>query len=134
MSELHLIDTSVWIYALRKKYDPKIRTYVESQIEEDRIVINPIIKLELLSGTRIKAEFNRLKLRLDSLPEINIDKTIWEESQRIVYDLRRKGLGLPLVDILIIACAKTSGCRLVHKDRHFEMAGQYISLKLKSFL
>lgn len=134
MSEQHLIDSSVWIFALRKRYDPKIRAYVENQIEEDRIVTNPVIKLELLAGTRTKEEFNRLKLRLDSLTEIAIDETVWVESQRLAFDLRRKGMGLPLVDILILTCAKISGCLLVHKDKHFEMAGKYIPLKLKSFL
>jgi len=134
MSEQHLIDSSVWIFALRKKFDPKIRAYVENQIEEDRIVINPIIKLELLAGTRTEEEFNRLKLRLDSLLEIAIDETVWEESQKIAFSLRRRGIGLPLVDILIISCAKVSGSLLVHKDKHFEMAGKHIPLKLRSFL
>ena len=44
MNNLYLIDTSVWIFALRKKFDPKIKSYVENLLDEDRIIINPIIK------------------------------------------------------------------------------------------
>ena len=34
MNSLFLIDTSVWILALRKKYTPEIKSYVEKLIEE----------------------------------------------------------------------------------------------------
>ena len=134
MNSLFLIDTSVWILALRKKYTPEIKSYVEKLIEEDKVVINPIIKLELLAGTRTKKEFSRLKLRLDALPEITINQDIWEEAQRMAFDLRRRGLGIPLIDIMILTCAKSSDSTLVHRDRHFEFAGKFFNVKSKSFL
>lgn len=134
MNNLFLIDTSVWILALRKKFDPKIKSYVEKLLDEDRIVINPIIKIELLSGTRTQKEFSKLKMRLDALPEIAMDQKIWEETQKIAFKLRKKGLSLPLVDTIIVSCAKSSDCTLVHMDRHFDLAGKIIKIKLKSFL
>jgi len=134
MNSMFLVDTSVWIFALRKKYVPKIKSYVERLIEEDKVVINPIIKLELLSGTKTEKEFSRLKLRLDALSEITIDQDIWEEVQRMAFDLRRRGLGIPLIDTIILTCAKSSDSTLVHRDRHFEFAGKFFNIKLKSFL
>ena len=134
MSDLYLIDTSVWIFALRTKYIPKIKSYVERLIDEDKIVINPIVKLELLAGTKTKNEFSRLKLRLDALQEIPIDQEIWEESQNITFGLRRKGLKIPTIDIIILSCAKINKITLVHMDKHFDLAGKILPIKLKSFI
>jgi predicted nucleic acid-binding protein len=124
----------VWILALRKKFDQKIKSYVKELLDEDKIVINPIIKIELLSGTKTKKEFSKLKMRLDALPEIAMEQDIWEETQHVAFELRKKGLSLPLVDTIIFSSAKYFGCTLVHKDRHFDLAGKVIKIKLKSFL
>lgn len=134
MDRLFLIDTSVWIYALRKDYIPKVKSYIEKLIDEDRVVINSIIKLELLAGTRTKKEFSRLKLRLDALPEIEINQVVWEAAQIMAFNLRRKGVGIPLIDIIILSSAKSSNSTLVHRDKHFKLAEKYIDINLESFL
>jgi len=134
MNSRFLVDTSVWICALRKDYIPQIKSYIGKLLDEDRVVINSIIKLELLAGTRTKKEFSRLKLRLDALPEIEINQTIWEAAQIMAFDLRRKGIGIPLIDIIILSSGKSSNSTLVHRDKHFELAGKYLSVDLKSFL
>ena len=134
MNNLYLIDTSVWIFALRKKFDPKIKSYVEKWLDEDKIIINPIIKIELLSGTKTKKEFAKLKMRLDALPEIAIGQNIWEETQKVAFEMRKKGMSIPLVDTIIFSCAKSMDCTLVHMDRHFDLACKVIKIKRKSFL
>jgi predicted nucleic acid-binding protein len=133
MNSLFLIDTSVWILALRKNFDAEVKAFVEKLLDEDKIIINPIIKIELLTGTKTHQEFNRLKMRLDSLPEISIDQNVWEEAQKMAFEFRKKGLVLPLVDIIIISSAKSKDCVIVHRDNHFDLAGKFIKLKLKSF-
>lgn len=131
---MFLIDTSVWILALRKKYDPIVKSYIERLLDEDKIIINPIVKTELLAGTKTQEEFNRLKMRLDALPEITIDQNIWEEIQKNAFRLRKKGLSLPLVDVIIISCATSSDSILVHFDKHFDLACKVIKIKLKSIV
>ncbi|MCK4932822.1 MAG: PIN domain-containing protein [Candidatus Aminicenantes bacterium] len=134
MNDRYLIDTSVWIFALRTKYVPKIKSYVERLLDKDKVVINPIIKLELLAGTKTRNEFARLKLRLDALQEIFIDQEIWEESQKIAFDLRRKGIKIPNIDIIILSCAKIHKITLVHRDKHFDLAGKILPIKLKNLI
>ena len=134
MDRLFLVDTSIWIYALRKDYIPKIKSYIEKLMDEDKVVINSIIKLELLAGTRTKKEFSRLKLRLDALPEIEINQAVWEAAQIMAFDLRKKGVRIPLIDIIILSSGKSSNSTLVHKDKHFKLAGKYLNINLKSFL
>lgn len=66
MSSLVLIDTSVWILALRKSPLLVVRDEVEHLLAENRVAIVPIIRLELLGGTKSLDEFNRLKTRLEA--------------------------------------------------------------------
>jgi hypothetical protein len=98
-------------------------------IDDDRIVIIPIIKLELLAGTRTKKEFSRLKSRLDALPEVAFNERLWDAAQELAFKLRRKGLAIPLIDILIIAGAKSSDAVLIHRDKHFDLASEHVAFK-----
>jgi predicted nucleic acid-binding protein len=133
MTDHCLIDTSAWILALRKRHDPEIKDYVFDLIENDRIVIHPLVKVELLAGAKNRNEFSRLKQRLDALPAISLDEETWEAAQRMAFKLRRKGVSIPLVDTIILASAESSGCTLVHKDRHYDLAGPHLNVRLKSF-
>jgi predicted nucleic acid-binding protein len=130
MNELALFDTSAWIRALRKDYDPAAKTLLEKVLDEDRLVILPIIKVELLAGTRSETDFRRLKSRLDAIPEIPLGRNAWEVIQELAYRLRRHGLEIPLVDTIILAGAKIAGARLYHRDGHFEMARAFFSLPM----
>jgi predicted nucleic acid-binding protein len=51
-NELFLIDTSVWIFALRKNPVPHIRNRIDALLKEDVVVTTGIIKLEILSRAR----------------------------------------------------------------------------------
>jgi predicted nucleic acid-binding protein len=125
MNELALFDTSAWIQALRKDYDPAVKSLLEKFLDADRLLIAPVIKVELLAGTRSEEDFLRLKSRLDAIPEIPIGKNAWETVQELAYRLRRNGLEIPLIDTIILACAQIAGARLYHRDRHFESAKKW---------
>ncbi len=129
MNNICLVDTSVWICALRKAFVPEIKSYVERMIDEGQIVTIPIIKLELLAGTKTKREFSRLKSRLDALPEVAFTEGLWDAAQELAFKLRRKGLAIPLIDILIIAGARSADAVLIHRDRHFDLAAEHIAFK-----
>jgi hypothetical protein len=130
MSELALFDTSAWIQALRKDYDPAAKSLLEKILDEDRLVILPVIKVELLAGTRSDADFRRLKSRLDAIPEIPLGQNAWEAIQELAYRLRRNGLDIPLIDTIILACAQIAGARLYHRDGHFEMANKFVRVPM----
>lgn len=131
MNNLCVVDTSVWIYALRKRSLPEVRSLVERLIDKDRVLINPVIKLELLAGTRTRGEFSRLKMRLDALPEIAMNEEVWETAQNMAFLLRKKGLAIPLVDTIIMASAKSASASLIHNDRHFDMAKKFVEVRIE---
>ena len=129
-----LVDTSGWLFALRKDFIPKIKDRIDSLLKEDKIFIANIIKLEILGGTKTDQEFQLLKVRLDSLDLIEMDNFLWERACELAFRMRRKGLNIPYTDILIASCAMRDGSILIHADAHFDLMANHIGLKVESFV
>jgi len=49
---MFLIDTSAWIFALKKNFHPLVKERIEEILMESDVAINGIIALELLGGAR----------------------------------------------------------------------------------
>lgn len=128
-----LIDTSAWLFALRKDFLPQIKDRVDHLLKEDLVLTTGIVRLELLAGTRTRAEYERLQKRLSILEGIETDATLWEKACDIGFSLRRKGITIPYTDILIAACALSAGCALLHADRHFDLVASHLDLKNESY-
>ena len=104
-NNLVLIDTSVWILALRKSPVPAVRDEVEDLLAANRVAIVPMVRLELLGGTRSPQEFTRLKSRLGALHQIPAEESTWDMAERLSFELRRQGKIIPYTDILIGSAA-----------------------------
>jgi predicted nucleic acid-binding protein len=116
----YLIDTSTWLFALKPSPQYKdIREEIYNLLKRDLVVISPFVILEILTGTRTEQEFNSLKDELSSLTQLFPDREIWETSAQAGFKLRRKGITIPLVDLLIAVTANTHGCILLHHDYHY---------------
>ncbi len=133
-NSLILIDTSIWIFALSKNFSLEIKEKVDTLLRENRVVICPMIKLELLGGTKTKKEFKRLKNRLDSLYEIKINDNLWQKAAEMAFSLRRKGMTVPYADILISASALSEGTLILHADEHFDLIAKNFDLPVKSLI
>jgi len=129
-----IIDTSVWLFALKKDFNPEIKKFVEKLLLNEDVAINGIIKLELLGGARSQKEYTRLKSRLDSLHFIDSDKKLWDESCRLAFSLKRKGISVPYTDIVIAASSILADTLLIHADRHFDLIKKYTKLKAESLI
>jgi predicted nucleic acid-binding protein len=132
MSELVFIDTSVWILALRAGGPVAVRQEVEQLLATGRVATTPIVILELLTGARSSREFRELKEDLEALKQLELSPSVWERAYKLGYDLRRAGLTIPTVDIMIAALALEYDCLLLHADRHFEQIAKHSSLQTKS--
>jgi predicted nucleic acid-binding protein len=129
-----LIDTSVWLFALRKDFIPEIRSRVDDLLRNNLVFTTGIINLELLSGAKTDSEFERLKDRLMTLDDIITDDIIWDKASVLAFKLRRKGITVPHTDILIAACAISEGCVLLHADNHFNIIAQHTDLIVESYV
>jgi predicted nucleic acid-binding protein len=134
-NDTFLVDTSAWLFALRKDANPEIKSRLDTLLREDIVLITGIIKLELLGGTRNREEFSRLKSRLDALPYVSMEEPLlWDLACEMVFDLRRKGVTIPYTDILIASAAIKEDIILLHADAHFDQVAKHLKLRVESFV
>jgi predicted nucleic acid-binding protein len=88
-TQIYLVDTSVWIFALRRNAPEIIRRRLGDLLDLDAVATCGLIELELLGGTRDEAEFNRLQARLSGLRRLLIEPSDWTDAARLAFDLRR---------------------------------------------
>ena len=134
LNNLVLIDTSVWVPFLRKSPPPAVRDEVDHLLAENRVAIFPMIRLELLGGTKSLNEFNRLKSRLDALHQIPTDEASWEVAAELSFKLRQQGKVIPYTDILIGSAAILADALLLHADRHFDLMAEDTDLNARSLV
>ncbi len=129
-----LIDTSAWIFALKKNFHPFVKEKIEKILIESDVAITGIIELELLGGARTEKEYDRLKSRLDALYYIETTKSLWDNASRLAFDLKTKGVNVPYTDILIAASTIKEKAVLLHADSHFDTIAKHSDLKVESLV
>lgn len=123
-----LIDTSVWIHALRPTGNPLLRDHVRHLLAEGRGATCEMIILELAGGTRTEGEYLELCEDFEALQQFPITESVWRSAYRIAHTLQRKGLSIPATDHLIASVALNYPCRLLHRDRHFDLIARQVGL------
>ena len=131
-ADLYLIDTSVWIFTLRKNPIPGLKRRIDRLLAENAVAIMGMIKLELLGGVKTEAEHHRLRSRLDALHIIETDAGLWDEASVLAFQLRRQGLTIPYTDLLIASGALRANAIIIHADRHFDEIARRSPLQVES--
>ena len=129
-----LVDTSAWIVGFKGTGSEKLKVFLRDIIDRNLAVITPFILFELLQGCKTKKEFDYLKERLECLDIYYLQDLSWEKAYRFGFYLRRKGLTIPTVDILIAFICIEKGYTLFHHDRHFRMIAKHSELEAIDFL
>jgi len=129
-----LVDTSAWIFALKKNPFLPLKEKIDLLLRDELILAFGMIKLELLGGAKSEKEFTRLKSRLDALYEIPTDQSLWDKASELAFTLHRKGITVPYTDILIASAALYSKATLLHADVHFNLIAKHTELRVESFL
>ena len=126
---MYLIDTSVWINLFRDKTGIK-RKNLEDIIQDNPFFLSHFIQMELLQGAKDENEWQRLEIYLQDQDYLTENSSIFVESARIFYDLRRKGLTVrSTIDCCIAQLAITYDLILIHNDRDFENIKKVRNLK-----
>jgi len=103
-------------------------------LRASRVATTPIIRLELLGGTKSTDEFARLKSRLEALHQMPIGDEEWEEAAQIAFHLGRRGKTIPYTDILIASIAIRGNALLLHADKHFDIMAGETGLAVESII
>jgi len=128
MSDRILIDTSAWIVSFKKAGNESLKQKVVEALASLSAATTPVIVLELLQGCRDKKEYEAMKSRMEALEMLPVNDDVWEAAYREGYDLRRKGITIPTIDILILSIAKIYDCSVLHHDKHFKLVAKHLGV------
>lgn len=128
MKAEYLIDTSIWISYFRED-GSRICDRIDELIDHNRVHINGIVLVELLTGARNEAEFDRLASALAGLKFVPSDPAAFKSAGRNGCELKRKGISVPLSDMIIATDCIDHGLILIEDDKHFDAISAHLALK-----
>ncbi len=111
-------DTSVWIPYFNQP-DSQERAILDALIQHDNLALVGIVVAELLQGCRSAKEAAALVETLSALPFIEMTFPAWRRAGEISSSLRRRGVTLPLSDLIIAGLALHQECAVFTLDPHF---------------
>jgi len=118
-----LVDTSVWIEALRPQGAMACKQAVQSALAANTAATCEIVIAEVLQGVADGVEAGRLEQRLEGVVALRMDG-VGSEAARISRALRDRGLAVKFGDLLIGAAASVNGAALMHRDKHLSVIAQ----------
>lgn len=124
-----LVDSSVWIEALRRKGELSVKVALENLLDVYEAQWCTPVRLEVLGGAR-KEDRNRLGLHFSIIPYRRCTEDDWERAVALAWRIRDRGITIPWLDVLIAAIAIHDGHRLYTLDKHFSEISPFTGLFL----
>ena len=115
-----LVDSSVWIEALRRDGRLDVKLALENLLEEYEAAWCGPVKLEVLGGARVQ-ERKALEEQFSCIPYFPMTDTAWDLAKNLAWRLRDKGCVTPWNDVLIATLSVKADCRIYAVDKHFQM-------------
>jgi predicted nucleic acid-binding protein len=112
-----MLDTSVWIDAFRGK-TPHVVAATQALLNDDRIVICGPVIFEIKRGLRPADRKNLLPL-FDALIRLSVDEVVWDSAGDLDVRLRKKGITIPPMDVIIAQICLHHKVSLFTLDEHF---------------
>ena len=109
--------------------ESELTLHLKGHIKERKVVMVGMVLAEILQGIRTKKEGTRVKESLKRLPYLEVTWDAWEKGGELSRDLRRRGITIPLSDLLIASLAIVEGYEVLTVDPHFQHVP---GLKLKA--
>ena len=112
-----MLDTSVWLDALRGKTPPVVAA-TQALLNDDRIVICGPVIFEIKRGLRPTDRKNLLPL-MDALIRLAVDEAVWDSAGDLDAFLRKKGITIPPMDVIIAQACLHHKVSLFTLEEHF---------------
>lgn len=126
-SEPVLVDTSCWIEYFNRP-GAEVATAVEAVVRDDRAALTGIVLAELSQGARTERELSELHAALGAVVWIETTRETYARAGRLAFELRRKGLTVPITDCVIAAASESAGGCVMTLDVHFQEIAEITSL------
>jgi predicted nucleic acid-binding protein len=124
-----LVDSSVWIEALRRNGDIGVKVAIEALLDADAAVICSPVRLEILGAAR-KNERRIINEYISEVTYRPCTSSDWEHAIALSWRLRDKGLVVPWMDIMIATVAMQDEVRVYSLDKHFDAMSGITGLEL----
>jgi len=128
MKPEYFVDTSVWISYFREGGSEQ-GDFIDELIDDGRVHINGVVLAELLTGARTPDELDRLMSALAGLKLVPSDRASSESAGRSGFALKKKGVSVPLSDIIIATDCIDHGLVLIESDKHYAVIAAHLPLK-----
>jgi hypothetical protein len=115
-----LVDSSVWIEALRRDGNVQVKLALEALLEEYEATWCGPVKLEVLGGARPQ-ERKALEEHFSCIPYFPMTDAAWDSAKELAWRLRDKGCNTPWNDVLIATLSRKAECRVYAVDKHFDL-------------
>lgn len=112
-----LLDTSVWIDVLRGK-TPNMVALTQRLLNDDRVLTCGPVIFEIKRGLR-SPERKKILPLFDALIRLSFDEVTWDAAGDLDASLRKKGVTIPPMDVLIAQICLHHKVSLFTLDEHF---------------
>lgn len=126
-----VIDTSAWwrLSAL----PPELLRPLQAAALEDRMLLTPVARMEILYSARSSAEYIAYDAELSALRLLRNDRAVADAAMSALNELASRGDGYHRVsvpDALIAAsAAEHGGLAVLHKDGHFDRLAEVLAFE-----
>ena len=127
-----LVDSSIWIEALAPRAPEAIVTILRALLTAKRTAVTEMVRLEVMAGAKSAKEFDQFREDFAAVSCFSATTASWRQAEEISFALGRRGLRVPVADLLIAAVAVSHDLPLWHADRDFERV-RHVSSNLKTF-
>lgn len=127
-----IVDTCVWSMALRRGVpspNPEAEE-LRQLVDEARVQMIGAIRQEVLSGVRVRSQYEGLRVRLRGFPDLALVAEDYELAAEYFTALRAQGIQGSNTDFLICAAAVRRDVSVLTTDKDFSRYRAVVPLKL----
>jgi predicted nucleic acid-binding protein len=129
--EPFVCDTSAWWRT--SSLPPELGRLREAALQDDRIWITPIVRMEILYSARSASEYQTVETEMDALRILRNDRAVADAAMSALGELAERGDGyhrVPITDALIAAAAaEHGGLAVLHRDAHFDKLAEVLAFE-----
>lgn len=116
-----IIDTSLWVDFLRRRAPEEVRKVVQQALGNKTAAYTCPVAMELLAGCRDSTEASLIRELLGMGTHLKVEWRHWARAAQVLASLSRRGLRVPLSDVLTAAVGMEEGVAVVCRDKHYEV-------------
>lgn len=114
-----IADTSVWIPFFNRPDSPE-KQALDALIDADEVAMIGVVLAELLQGCRARKDRDEIADALFALPYLEMTRETWVLAGETSSLLLRRGVTLPMSDLLVAALSLERQYRVYSLDAHFK--------------